>query len=89
MEALINEIPKQSTFTGFLLIILALCLTLIVFLGRMLLAEKDKRLDDQKSINAGITEPIRAVGDAIKENTTQVTRLRDDIENIAEVRRKR
>lgn len=88
VEALINELPKQSTLTGFLLVFVALLVALSFFLIRLLLAEKDKRFEDQKAINNALVSPIKEIQEASAENTRLLTQVSRDVEDIKDRRRR-
>lgn len=82
MEALITELPKQTTLSGVLLVLLALSLLLIVFLGKMVFALQDKRLADQRETNAETVKPIRAIQEASEQNTRVLMQIRDTVDDL-------
>lgn len=61
MDALITQLGSQGPFA----LLLAISLTMNFFLLRMLLNEKDKRINDAKEVTVGITSPMAYIKDSL------------------------
>lgn len=69
MEPLLNSLSAQGGLLGTLL---ALAIVIIGLLGRLLLREKDKRIEDANKYRDDLVEPINKQGKAFEELSRQI-----------------
>ena len=62
MDVLLNDLSKQDGVVG---IILALTLIALFTVVRMLLIEKDKRIEDAKQVRDTIASPLEHIKDSL------------------------
>lgn len=69
VEPLLNSLSAQGGLLGTLL---ALAIVIIGLLGRLLLREKDKRIEDANKYRDDLVEPINKQGKAFEELSRQI-----------------
>ncbi len=72
MDALFQNLSEQGGVLGTLL---ALSIILIGLLGRLLLAEKDKRIQDANTYREDLVEPIGKIGRGFADLADRIERF--------------